>query len=100
MNWQDKQYLDNQFDALRASLIQIQKEIKTMVTNQQQFDGDLASFGTLLTTLLGLVQQILAKAQAAGVDLTTEDQTVQALTTQVQTAVNTINAALNPPAAQ
>ena len=80
-----------------VKLNELQKEIHKMAESEAQFDVDLAALGSTLTTMLGLLAQIIAKSTAAGVDLTTEDTAVQSMTASVKTAVDQINAALNPP---
>ncbi len=67
-----------------------------MAITQAQFDTDLAAYNTAVENLIVAANAAVAKAQGAGVDMTTEDAAVQKAATDVATEIT--NLGVTPPA--
>lgn len=59
-----------------------------MAVSQAQLDTDLQALSTQVQNLIAAYNSASAKASAAGVDLTAEDQQVQAASAGIQAALN------------
>jgi hypothetical protein len=79
----------------------LQKEIHTMVVTQAQLDAALTALGTAVTNEDSLISKIvaevaalIAKASAAGVDLTTEQTAINSMAADIGTQATAIQAAI------
>ena len=66
-----------------------------MAEDQKTFDDQLTAMVTALTALDAAILAIIEKAKTGGVDLTAEGAQVTAATTDLQTQLAAIQAALN-----
>lgn len=64
------------------------RKVEHMATSQAQLDTDLQALSTQVQNLITAYNSASAKAGAAGVDLTAEDQQVQAAGAAIQAALN------------
>lgn len=69
-----------------------------MAETQAQFDTDFAALGTLVANLITLFNQAIAKGQAAGVDMTQEDEAAKSMIANINAAI-AATPAQTPPVA-
>lgn len=77
---------------ISALIEKLDRKVDRIVTTQGSFDADLSSLITAINGLEAAYTSLASKAANAGVDLSAEDA-------QVESALASIDAALNPPAA-